>query len=158
MPSVLFVCTANICRSPLAMALFRHRLEQQGELPGWRIESAGTWAMEGEPPALKSIMLLGRRGINLRSHRSRTVSRELLQSFDLILTMERGHKEALRAEFPEIAGRTFLLTEMVGENRDIIDPMGGSLEAFELTIRDLEDIFERGQAEITRRAGLTAAQ
>jgi protein-tyrosine phosphatase len=158
MPSVLFVCTANICRSPLAMALFRHRLEQQGELPGWRIESAGTWAMEGEPPALKSIMLLGRRGINLRSHRSRTVSRELLQSFDLILTMERGHKEALRAEFPEIASRTFLLTEMVGENRDIIDPMGGSLEAFELTIRDLEDIFERGQAEITRRAGLTAAQ
>jgi protein-tyrosine-phosphatase len=158
MPSVLFVCKANICRSPLAMALFRHRLEQQGELPGWRIESAGTWAMEGEPPALKSIMLLGRRGINLRSHRSRTVSRELLQSFDLILTMERGHKEALRAEFPEIASRTFLLTEMVGENRDIIDPMGGSLEAFELTIRDLEDIFERGQAEITRRAGLTAAQ
>lgn len=44
MPSVLFVCTANMCRSPMAMVLFRRRLDQAGLASGWRVESAGAWA------------------------------------------------------------------------------------------------------------------
>jgi protein-tyrosine-phosphatase len=148
MPSVLFVCTANICRSPIASALFQARLDQKGEGQGWRVESAGTWALEEEPAAEKSVMLLGERGLDLRTHRSRSVTRELLRRFDLILTMERGHKEALQAEFPEVAPRTFLITEMVGENQDIKDPMGGSLADFTYTINELEDILERGYERI----------
>jgi protein-tyrosine-phosphatase len=150
MPAILFVCTANVCRSPLAEALFKEKLAQEG-LAGWQVESAGTWAMEGYPAAEKGVRLLGERGIDLRRHRARGVTRELLRQFDLILVMEKGHKEALRTEFPEIAERVLLVSELVGETREIGDPMGGSLDDFRETIRDLEDIFERGFAEILQR-------
>jgi protein-tyrosine-phosphatase len=158
MPSILFVCTANVCRSPLAQALFREKLENEGNQGEWRVESAGTWAFEGEHAAAKSITLMEERGRDLRSHRSRGVTPQMLRQFDLILTMERGHKEALRAEFPEVGERTFVLTELIDEIRDIRDPMGGFLEDFKTTIRDLEDIIERGYEKILRLVGYTTRQ
>jgi protein-tyrosine-phosphatase len=148
MPSILFVCTANICRSPMAAALFKSKLEKEGELGGWWVESAGTWAREGFPAAEKSQSLLAGRGLSLENHQSRSVTKEMLRSFELILTMERGQKEALRVEFPELADRIFLLTEMVGEKSDIKDPIGGPPEEYEKTIQDLEVIFEKGYSKI----------
>jgi protein-tyrosine phosphatase len=152
MPSILFVCTANICRSPMAAALFKGKLEREGEKGIWRIESAGTWARDGFPAAEKSQSLLGERGLSLDRHQSRSVSCELLKPFDLILTMERGQKEALRVEFPKLAPRIYLLTEMVGEHADIKDPIGGPTEEYEKTIHDMEEIFEKGYKKIIKLA------
>lgn len=149
MPSVLFVCTANICRSPMAAALFKARLKDK---PGWRVESAGTWAPEGEPAAARAQLALRGRGLDLGKHRSRTVTPELLEQFDLILTMERGHKEALVAEFPEIASRVYLLSEMLGSWFDVRDPMGGTQAEFEHTLRELDEILAQGQAKIEQLA------
>jgi protein-tyrosine phosphatase len=152
MPSVLFVCTANICRSPMAAALFKNKLEKEGELRRWRIESAGTWARNGFPAAEKSRVLLDERGLSLESHLSRAITQKLMGQFDLILTMERGQKEALRVEFPEVADRIYLLTEMVGEYSDINDPIGGPQADYEKTIEELEEIFERGYSRILKLA------
>lgn len=146
MHTVLFVCTANICRSPMAMGLLRQKV---GFADDWRIESAGTWSISGEPPAWNSLLVLAQRGIDIRDHRSRPVSRDLLKEFQLILVMEAGHKEALRVEFPEVADRVYLLSEMVGNSYDIPDPMGFSLQSFEETLRELEHILDQGFARIS---------
>jgi protein-tyrosine phosphatase len=66
-------------------------------------------------------------GLDTSGHRSRRVTGEMMADFDLILTMEAGHKEALLVEFPELAGRIYMLSEMVGDRRDIADPIGGPL-------------------------------
>lgn len=149
MPSVIFICTANICRSPMAMGLFRKKVDHDLD---WRIESAGTWSIEGQPAASNTQEVLAQRNIDISEHRSRSLNRKLLSEFNLILTMEEGHKEAIRVEFPEVANRVFLLSEMIGESYNIEDPIGGPVEHFELTAQEFERIFNRGYQQIKHLA------
>jgi protein-tyrosine-phosphatase len=150
MPSVLFVCTANIIRSPMAMAIFRARLGPAAA--HWRIESAGTWAVEGEPAANRARYVMQARGLSLNDHSSRVVTRGMLRQFNLILTMERGQKEALQAEFPEVARRVYLLSEMAGTDTDVRDPIGGMTVDFEDTALELERLIDRGFERICQMA------
>lgn len=152
MPSVLFVCTANVCRSPMAAAVFQRFLQKRPDAGEWRVASAGTWALDGEAAASKAQEVMRRRGLDISHHRSQSVSPELLRRFSLILVMERGHKEALRVEFPALAGRIFLLNEMIGLRFDIPDPVGGSLADFDDTAAEFERIFEHGFPRIAELA------
>lgn len=144
MPSVLFICTANICRSPMAFGLFLQKIANEPDSSLWKIDSAGTWAVEGIPASGKSQFLLGERGIDIHDHRSKCVSREMLSAFNLILTMERGQKEALQAEFPEIRTRVFMLSEMIDQSYDIQDPFNGSLDEYREAFGDIENILNEG--------------
>lgn len=148
MHSVLLVCTANICRSPMAEALLRARLGEAAV--DWRIESAGTWALDGEQAAPRAIKVLKTRGIDLSQHRSRVVDPNMLNQSRLVLVMEKGHKEALQVEFPRYAHKVFLLSEMVGEDFEIKDPIGRSTADFEKTAVELEGIFERSLGMIAQ--------
>ena len=110
MYSVLFVCSANICRSPMAMGLLRNRVKlEAGE---WKIHSAGVWALVDHPVDINVQFVLRERGIAELDHSSTQVTEDLLSDFNLILTMERNHKEALRIAFPKYRSRIYLLTEM----------------------------------------------
>ncbi len=146
--SVLFVCTANVCRSPMALGLFRQKIANEPDASLWKLDSAGTWAPEGEPASSKSQFLLKQRGIDLEGHRSKSVNLELLRSNNLILTMERGHKEALRAEFPEIKERVFLMSEMIGQRHDIQDPYAGTLDDYREAMQEIEQILNLGFEKI----------
>lgn len=150
MKSVLFVCTANMCRSPLAEGLFLKKLGEEKD--GWRVESAGTWATEGTPASQKSLQVLTERGVDLSHHRAKVVSRELMREFALILVMEEGQKEALRVEFPEYKDRVFLLSEMIGEFYEIDDPVGRDLEDYRMTAEEIDYILEKGFDTISRLA------
>ena len=149
--SILFVCTANICRSPMAMGLLRNMVKDQAD--EWTIELAGTWAPEGEPAAQRTQMVLRELGIDLQDHLSRQVNREMLSRFNLILVMERGHKEALQIEFPQIAERVYLLSEMVDANFEIQDPIGMSSSDFMLTRAEISQILTTGLDKISKLAG-----
>ena len=158
MPSLLFVCTANICRSPMAEYLMKEKLAKLESMPenpaeGWRVESAGTWGMDGSDMAEGVRTVLEEMGIKSGSHPARTVTAEMLNEFDLILTMERGQKEALNIEFPESAGRIFMLSEMVGERFDLRDPMGEPIDEFRQTARIIDTILNRGFDRIKQFIG-----
>lgn len=149
MPIVLFVCTANIIRSPIASALFARKLAREGLSAKWQTASAGTWARDGYPAARESQEILASQGIDLSRHRSRMVNDGLLKGADLVLVMEQGHKEALRYEFPAYKDRIFLLSEMSSFASDVHDPVGGTRQDFMDTIRDIEQLIEQGFPRIT---------
>jgi protein-tyrosine phosphatase len=142
MRSILFVCTANICRSPMAEGLFRSIVK--GRNVEWEVGSAGTWTTDGQPVSDGTRLVLEKRGISINEHKSRQVTADLLRSYQLILTMEQGQKEALRVEFPEIANRVYLMSEMIGHRFDVVDPIGGSQAEFNETARELDQILENG--------------
>ena len=149
MPSVLFVCTANRCRSPMAAALFKDLLGRSDLLDQYRVETAGTWAEEGEPATSMARVVMRERGLDLSDHRSRRVTGELLRTFDLVLVMEEGHREALLAEFPDLSARLHLLTAMAGEDYSIRDPLEGTVESYRALADELADLLRRGLQRMT---------
>lgn len=111
---VLFVCTGNVCRSPMAEAFLRARLAQRG-VPG-TVRSAGT-AAPGGPASAHGVDVLGERGLDLSAHRSTRLDADTLASADLVLGLAREHvREAVVFE-PAAFGRTFTLKEVVRRGR-----------------------------------------
>lgn len=136
----------------MAEALLRKKLEQHSPASEWRVESAGTWASEGHPAADFSADVMQARGLDISQHRSKGVEGAYLEKFDLILTMERNHKEALRVEFPHLSDRIYTLSEMVGQKYDIEDPIGGSEAEYEAAADEIERLIEAGFEKIKRLA------
>ncbi len=146
--SVLFVCTANMCRSPTAEVIFESMLRKRGELAEWWIDSAGTHA-----PILQSATALAQRvaaerGMDLSRHRSKRVDRRVIQSFNLILVMEPMHLDMLVANYPDLSERIHLLTAVAGESGPVVDPVGGSLEQYRAMADRLTRLLKRGFDEI----------
>jgi protein-tyrosine-phosphatase len=87
--SVLLVCTANICQSPIAEVLFKAFIKSLGQSEAeWRIESAGVFASPGHPATTLAQEAVAELGLDLSKHKSQMVTKELVQSFQLVLTME----------------------------------------------------------------------
>lgn len=152
MHQILFVCTANIARSPMAEALFNHLVMEKGQADQYEAQSAGTWGRDGVPPAPKGVEVMANRHIDIRSHRSRGITGEIIAPADLILTMEQGQKEALQIEFPHKKAKIFMLTELIGPPYDVSDPYGNGLEAFQETAQELENIIAKGIDKILQLA------
>jgi protein-tyrosine-phosphatase len=143
----LFVCTANICRSPVAAALLLDRLQKAGK-SNWQVSSAGTWAMVRRGAAHNSILVMAQRGLDISDHVARMVDREHVKDADLVLCMEIGHAEALRVEFPEYAKKVYLLSEMVGKDYSIADPFGGPYIGYQHMAEEVTDLIDRGLERI----------
>ena len=127
---LLFVCSGNVCRSPMAEYLLRAALPRNG---GWRVESAGTMAAPGEPASAFAREALAEIGIDLRPHRSRQADSALLRQADIVVPMTRAHRRALAALDPSVPARSFLLRSFLPDpprDPDLPDPMGGTLQTY----------------------------
>ncbi len=149
---VVMVCTGNTCRSPMAAILLRRRLaERLGcdlhelEDRGVVVASAGLNAYGGGGAATEAVQLMNERGLDLSDHVSQPLSDRLAKHADLIFTMTRSHRDMLLAQWPDAAGRTFLVSP---DGRDVADPIGGSREVYAACAKQLDAALEHRVADL----------
>jgi protein-tyrosine phosphatase len=151
MKSVLIVCTANICRSPMAAALLRHRLATAGLAEQVDVQSAGVWARYGDPASRHTLTVLAEQTVPMAEHESQPVTPQLLAQADLVLVMEEEHRRSLFHLAPRQLSKVFLLSEMAGKHEDIADPYGSSLDDYRWTSGLLAELIDAGLPNILKR-------
>ena len=151
MPSILFVCTANQFRSPIAAAYFTNKLSAEGTPGTWAVESAGTWTPPGLEALPQAVASAAKLGLDLKLHRTREVDAAMLSAADLIVVMEHGHKEAIEAEFPVVRGRVVLLGRLANvPGGDIPDPARDNFDQPEAAARLVYECIDKGFAELVK--------
>jgi len=132
MKTILFICTGNVCRSPMAEALFRRAAAGHGE---FRVFSAGLGAVDGQPPTAHSMTAMKELGMDISGQRSRMLTADLVRQADYIFGMTHSHVEALALLYPQAAEKTFLLCEfdetLDAYDKEISDPIGGSYGVYQ---------------------------
>jgi glycine hydroxymethyltransferase len=147
MKTVLFVCTGNVCRSPMAEGLFKQAVRGRG---AYRVISAGVGAVDGQRASDHAVTALRALGLDISNHRSRHLTAEVVAQADYIFGMTHSHVDAIMLLYPQAAEKTFLLREfdetLDAYENDISDPIGGSYEVY----CNCRDQIEQGIASMLK--------
>lgn len=148
MHKILFVCTGNQYRSPIAAEAFRNQLVQDGRDAEWIVNSAGTWTSSGRSPLPDAVEAARAHGLIIDGHRTRRLTAKMLAEADLVIVMEQGHKESIKVEFPFAREKVHLLSQVVeGIAYDIPDPLTAKEDAHQI-IGDLVGMIQSGYRKI----------
>ena len=131
MRTVLFVCTGNVCRSPMAQGLFADLVKGRSDI---EVTSAGIGAVGGQSPSPHSVEVMHELGLDIRNIRSKPLMADLVRKADFIFVMTYGHLDSMLLLFPSAAEKTFLLREFETDlpvmERELSDPIGQSREVY----------------------------
>jgi RpiB/LacA/LacB family sugar-phosphate isomerase len=131
MRNVLFVCTGNVCRSPMAQGLFADLVRGRRDI---EVTSAGIGAVGGQPPSTHSVDVMAEIGLDIKNIRSKPLMADLVRRADFIFVMTYGHLDSMLLLFPSAAEKTFLLREFETDlpvmEREVSDPIGQSRETY----------------------------
>jgi protein-tyrosine-phosphatase len=149
----MFVCTANQFRSPIAALCFSTIIRKEMDGDEWIVGSAGTWTEAGLPAPPIAIRVARTLGVGeLEGHKTRQIDQDLLDQYDLIIVMEVHHKEAILSEFPAVAGRLYMLSELATSIAyDVPDPALPGIDP-EDSGRELINLIRRGKKKIIELA------
>ncbi len=140
---ILFVCTGNTCRSPLAEALLRRMATERG-LTDVQVSSAGSGSLDGVPASSGTYLVGIERGADTSAHRSRRLTHRLVAESDLILTMSKAH--LAEVERMGGTGKSWLLGEYAGysgQDAEVDDPYGGEMEDYRRMADQVETMIGR---------------
>ncbi len=153
---VLFVCTGNTCRSPMAEGILKSLLTERG-LDHVRIQSAGIGALNGMPPTPFAIEATRHWGVNISGHRARQLTRQMIAEAGLILAMSPEHVEYILKKDPGAEKKTYLIRAFPAaysrSQEGINDPIGGTLEEYNQTYLELDEILRRIEGKIVEKSG-----
>ncbi len=133
---ILLVCTGNTCRSPMAEGILKNILSN------YDISSAGIITANGLTPSENAVLATKEIGIDISSHKSRLITKEIFEDSDIILCMTQAHKEMILTYFG-VNDKTFTLAEFAGENGDIPDPFGGDLAKYIICRDSIATLLEK---------------
>ena len=125
---VMFVCTGNTCRSPMAAVMASQIFEKAGLAV--EVLSAGVSAILGQPASRNAASVMKEDGLCLLSHRASIVSGDTLEDTTLVLTMTNSHRAVVLSDYPAYCGKVFTLAEYVGDDVNVADPFGGSVDEY----------------------------
>ena len=149
--SILFICTTNQVRSPIAVEMFKALLPHD-QAANWQVASAGMWTQEGLPAGTIAQQVMYEFGLDLSRHRTRCVTADLLQHVDLVLTMKAEHKRTLQNEHPDLGQHIYLLSELAGGAWDVPEPDHQSMLDVRTAADTLQYLLTRSRAQITSLA------
>ncbi|RUA01275.1 MAG: hypothetical protein DSY89_04900 [Deltaproteobacteria bacterium] len=149
---VVFVCTANICRSPMAEGILAHHWKNRGGVVRLKVSSMGVQMIDNQPASEHAVTVCAENGVDISAHRSRALHPEDLKQADLVLTMEPFHQKHLQLLAPAIGEKVFLLTMWPGENprrKAIPDPIGRSLRTYRKIFKVIDKHVQRVASHLT---------
>ncbi len=145
--SILVLCEANHCRSPIAEGLFREALG-----PAVEVASAGLRALEGFAAHHDALEVLAERGIDLSAHRGRQLTLEMALAADLILVMDQSQRLLCERMMPSVRGRVYLVGQWLEPPEEVDDPFGYGPEAFRRTLELIDRCVEAWRPRILPEA------
>lgn len=134
---ILFVCTGNTCRSPMAACLYT-------AITGKDAASFGIHAENGASPSTEAVSAMARRGLDISGHRAGTVTMTALDEAELVLTMTEAQKVMLQYAAPKYSGKILTIAEWAGTSGDVTDPYGGNDTRYEACAAELEALIRAG--------------
>lgn len=152
-PIILFVCSGNYCRSPLAEGIARLRLKQAGYSEQIMARSAGTLAeYKGQPPAPMILAVLREVGADGQHNPPHQITSEEIEQADLILGVAQEHLDWIAQHYPEAIPRTFLVSDLIGERWDVLDPGVQELIPLRQCRDTIDRVITQGLPEMIKRA------